>query len=244
MPVPVNLNGNPLPWVTSAKYLGNKLTNNQDGYQQDAKEKRARFIGRNVELNQEFYFAHPAVKCRINQIYNSSFSGSMLWNLKGDNTKHLVNSWSVAVRQMWDLPYNTHRKFIETLGGVHCQTMIYSRYVNFIQSIRKCTKLPVIYLLEKVCRDQNTMTGQNIRQVLDLTEKSDIFKINIKCLKKEFKFKELPAEDVWKVEMMKEIVDIKQSVLVLDKSDQNDDIEVDKFATEELNEILEYTATC
>ena len=38
---------------TSAKYLGNKLTNIQDGYQQDAKEKRARFIGRNVELNKE-----------------------------------------------------------------------------------------------------------------------------------------------------------------------------------------------
>ena len=31
-PVPVSLNGNPLPWVNSGKYLGNKLTSVQDGY--------------------------------------------------------------------------------------------------------------------------------------------------------------------------------------------------------------------
>ena len=88
------------------------------------------------------------------------------------------------------------------------------------------------------------MTGQNIRQVLDQTENSDIFKINLNCLKKEFKFKELPAEDIWKVKMMKEITDLKQNVLVLDNSDENDDTEVDKFTTDELNEIMEYLATC
>ena len=31
-PVPVNLDGNPLPWVNSGKYLGNRLTDIQDGY--------------------------------------------------------------------------------------------------------------------------------------------------------------------------------------------------------------------
>ena len=41
LPVPFNLDGNALPWVESGKYLGNKLTNIQDGYQQDVKEKRA-----------------------------------------------------------------------------------------------------------------------------------------------------------------------------------------------------------
>ena len=52
---PVCLNGTPLPWVQSGKYLGNRMTSIHDGYQKDAVEKRAQFIGRSIELNQEFF---------------------------------------------------------------------------------------------------------------------------------------------------------------------------------------------
>ena len=83
---PVFLNGSLLPWVQSGKYLGNRMTSFHDGYQKDRVEKRAQFVGRNIELNQEFSFAHPVIKSRINQIYSSSFYGSMLWNLKGEKT--------------------------------------------------------------------------------------------------------------------------------------------------------------
>ena len=40
----VLLNENPLPWVKSAKYLGNRLTNNINGLCDDIIEKRARYI--------------------------------------------------------------------------------------------------------------------------------------------------------------------------------------------------------
>ena len=76
---------------------------------------------------------------------------------------------------MWDLPLNTHRRFIEPLGGPHAQAM--SNYVRFIQSIRNCNKLVVIYLLEKVRSYLETMTGSNIRHILDQVEEDDIFKI-------------------------------------------------------------------
>ena len=39
LPVPVNLNSNPLPWVSSGKYLGNKMSGVLDGYQNDARKK-------------------------------------------------------------------------------------------------------------------------------------------------------------------------------------------------------------
>ena len=91
-PEPVFLNGNPLPWVTSGKNLGNKQTNLQNGYRQDIKEKRARYIERNCELNREIPFDHPQIKCRLNRIFNSSFYGSSPWDLTRDMTKQLVNS--------------------------------------------------------------------------------------------------------------------------------------------------------
>ena len=119
LPAPVSLNGDPLPWVQSGKYLGNQMTSIQDGYQKDASSKRAQFIDRNINLNQEFSLAHPELKSRINQIYNSSFYGSVLWDLKGEKTKQLINSWSFAVREMWNLPFNAHRSFREQLGGFH-----------------------------------------------------------------------------------------------------------------------------
>ena len=242
LPVPVYLNGNPLPWVESGKYLGNKLTSTLDGFQKDAIEKRAQFIGKNVELNQEFYLAHPVVKSRINQIYNSSFSGSMLWNLQGAKTKQVVNSWSVAVRHMWNLPLNTHKRFIEPLGGTHAQVKIYSNYIRFIQSIRKSNKMAVIYLLEKVHMNLNTTTGQNIRHILSQAEEADIFKIKPKLFKKNFKFEKLPEEENWKVDIIKEIVDLKHNVCGLTSDDQTEPPV--KFTEEELYEILSYVSTC
>ena len=74
-PKKIILCNNELPWVTSAKYLGSRFTNVFDGLKSDTLEKRARFIERNCELNQEFSFAHPEVRSKLNQIYNSSFYG-------------------------------------------------------------------------------------------------------------------------------------------------------------------------
>ena len=240
LPAPVILNGDPLPWVQSGKYLGNKMTGHHDGYKKDTAEKRAQFIGRNIELNKEFYFAHPVIKSRINQIYNSSFYGSMLWDLKGEKTKQLINSWSVSVREMWNLPRDAHRAFIEPLGGTHAQTLIYTRYVGFIQSIRKSNKMAVVYLLEKVVNDLNTMTGQNVRHILDESQERNIFSINKAEFKKKHKFHEAPTNDAWKVNLIKEITDINHSVLVLsgDKPE-----EVENFTEDELTEILDYIAT-
>ena len=78
------------------------------------------YIERNCELLQEFPMAHPEIKCKVNGIYNSSFPGSVLWDLNAQRTTQLINSWSVSVRHMWDLPVNSHRSFIESLGGTHC----------------------------------------------------------------------------------------------------------------------------
>ena len=241
LPAPVSLNGDPLPWVQSGKYLGNQMTSIQDGYQKDASSKRAQFIDRNINLNQEFSLAHPELKSRINQIYNSSFYGSVLWDLKGEKTKQLINSWSFAVREMWNLPFNAHRGFVEPLGGFHAQVLIFSRYIGFLQSTRKSNKMVVKYLLEKVLLDLNTITGQNVRYILEKCDERDIMKINPGQFKKNFKFSELPEDELWKVNIIKEITNINQNVLVLNEN-VNDDEEV-AFTREELEEIMNFVAT-
>ena len=59
----VTLNGKELPWISSIKHLGTTITNNfRCKMGQDTGEKRAAYIVKNNELNQEFYYAHPHTK--------------------------------------------------------------------------------------------------------------------------------------------------------------------------------------
>ena len=235
-PVPIKLNGNPLPWVEQSKYLGNRITGLMDGYSSDVREKRARFIERNCELNQEFYFAHPEVKSRINMIYNSSFSGSVLWDMTSANTQMIINSWSVAVRHMWGLPYNAHRYLMEKLSGTHAKTMLLCRYIKFIKSIQKSPKLAVQFLYQKIRKNLNTVTGKNINFVLKETGYDEIESINTIEVKKRVKFCEV-EESGWKADFIKEIVDLKHNVLTLD---DNGGMSFDK---EELDDIIDYICT-
>ena len=164
-PAPLMLNGTALPWVEDAKYLGNTITSIPDGFCKDARQKRAMFIEKNCEINQEFPMAHPDVKCKINRIYNSSFPGSILYDMTSSSTNQLVNSWSVSTRHMWGLPLQAHKYLIEELGGQHAQTMMIIRYVKFLQSLTCSPKMCVQLLLQKVLRNVNTITGKNVEYI-------------------------------------------------------------------------------
>ena len=237
-PEPLYLNGNPLPWVEKAKYLGNKVTGILDGYSQDIKEKRAQFIERNCEINQEFSFAHPEVKTRINRIYNSSFPGSVLWDLSSPNAQMIINSWSVSVRHMWGLPYNAHKYLIETLSGTHASTMLMCRFVKFIQGIKKSPKQAVQFLYEKIKKNVNTVTGRNVAFVLKATGYNEIEHIKTQEVMKRVKFCDVPEENTWRGDFLRELVNVKNNVLIL--SEEGREV---FFEKEELDDIIEYLCT-
>ena len=222
--------------IESAKYLGNMITGDMNGLQSDILIKRAIYIGRNSELLQEFYFAHPELLCKINKIYNSSFPGSVLWDFTSRNFNMLINSWSVSVRYMWGLPLQTHKFFIEPLGGTHAKSMIYSRFVQFMQSIRKGKKSAPYYLLEKIKDDTNTITGKNIKTIFG-NENIDIFETHMPTFKKTLKFSKIENNDIWKVNAIREITDIKKGSKEVIFSDG------EKLEYEALEKMSHYIAT-
>ena len=185
--------------------------------------KRAKYIERNCELMQEFWFAHPQLKCKLNKIYNSSFPGSVLWDFTSDSVSSIINSWSVSVRLMWDLPRQTHRKFIESLSGVHAKTMLYSRFVKFIQSITHGEKAAPIYIYEIIKNNTQTITGRNIKLILNELDKRCIEKVTIEEVKSKIRLKELPEEEMWKIHLIKELTNVKQNILFID-IDNGEDI--------------------
>ena len=90
----LTLCGNPLPWTNKCKHLGTTISNNIDGCDDDIRVKNANYIEKNIELNQEFFFAHPETKLRINQIFNSHYSSSPLWDLFGSGGLKLESSYN------------------------------------------------------------------------------------------------------------------------------------------------------
>ena len=234
------LNGDELPWVNQAKYLGNEVEAIPNGLLKDAKVKRARYIERNVELNQEFRHAHPEIKCRINKIYNSSFPGSVLYDLKSESVRQLTNSWSASIRQMWDLPYNSHRYLIEQLGGEHAFSMITIRFINFLKNIQKSEKMAVQLMLQKVIQNVDSITGRNIRFIQDKVGKHcDLLAVSPRWLKSKLIFSPIKAADLWKVNLIKEVTDLKQGVLSLEPGSVRDD----PFTKEQLQDIVNFVSS-
>ena len=78
--------------------------------------KRAKYIGRNNDLEQEFYFAHPDTKSKLKRIYNFLFCGSPLWNFSSRDFEMMQNTYNVSVRLFYNLPKSTQRNLIEAVS--------------------------------------------------------------------------------------------------------------------------------
>ena len=74
----ITLDEKDFPWVRTAKHLGCKIGDKICVLNDVLLEKLATYINKVNELTQEFYFAHPLTKVRINNIFNSHFYGSAL----------------------------------------------------------------------------------------------------------------------------------------------------------------------
>jgi hypothetical protein len=121
-------------------------------------------------------------------------------------------SWSTAGLCPPGLPLQAHRYIIEELGGEHAQTMLIRRYIKFLQNVKKSPKLAVQLLLQKVIGDLNTMTGKNVRYIIDnIGHQKDILTVNPDSLKNKLRFCGINNADKWRVNFEKELVNIKQN---------------------------------
>ena len=149
----------------------------------------------------------------------------------------LINSCSVATRHMCDLPRKSHRYLLEELGGTHAKCMLYSRYVTFMQCISKHEKFPVKFLFQLTRSNLMSVTGRNIRKILDETGQEDIVNINVAELKKSLKFCRIEDENKWKAVMIRELVNVKKGTLYVENEDH------EEFLTRtEIDKIIHYVS--
>ena len=90
---PILLNGDPLPWVREVKHLGNILQSD-NSMKMDCVMNRGRF---------------SSVFVRLLNLYASSIYGSNLWDLYSVDVERIYKSWNVTMRNVFNLPWTTHR---------------------------------------------------------------------------------------------------------------------------------------
>ena len=168
----------------------------------------------------------------MNLIFNFHFTGSPLWDLFSKEAVMIENSWNTAVRVMFDLPLQTHRSFIEPISETkHLKFVLIERFLGFLEQINKSTKKVPKQLLSFIKHDVRSTTGSNLRNILLMTNKNHIDELRKEDVQK-LRYQNENQNNYWKIGFIKEITDLKFNQL-----------EVDNFSKEELDEILTFLCT-
>ena len=124
---------------------------------------------------------------------------------------------------------------MEPLGGEHALTMMISRYIIFIKTLKKSPKIEVQYIVKKVTRTCNTLTRTNTHFILDIHDIEDIHLTKPSQIRAVFRFHSIAKENLWMIDFAKEIFNLKHNILFPDQDT--------KFFTERSQEILSYICT-
>jgi hypothetical protein len=205
---PIILNGDPLPWVSSVKHLGNTLESD-NSMRSDCLAKRGKFIGMVNSLLQEFHYVDSAVMVKLLSLYVTSFYGSNLWDLYSPEVKRIFSSWNVTIRNVFSLPWTTHRFLIEAVScTTHPKTMLCSRLVGFWETLKTCKKGSVRFLANLVYDDRRTMTGKTVTRIAnDCGVERGMLTTSI--AKKQISYFSPPVEESWRIPLLKELLEVR-----------------------------------
>ena len=169
-PAPLVLNGVRLPWREKAVHLGHTL--HQDlTLDADAKEKRAQFIAKSVEVRSQFAFAAPKQILKAVQILASDAYGSMLWRLDSPAACSFFNAHTSCVKRVYRLPLNTFTYLVEGHlgeGTLPLRVQVLSRLPKFYRRLVESPSEEVRLLAGLATRDSRSVLAGNLAYVSEL----------------------------------------------------------------------------
>ena len=98
---------------------------------------------------------------------------------------------------------------------MHPKVILASRYIKFIDSLRSSHKLSVKFLVDLVKDDNRTLTGKTLSRICAETNlvRSNLVAADIK---KNMVYFPVPAGQEWRVDMIKEILHVRNGDLLLE----------------------------
>ena len=111
----------------------------------------------------------------------------------------------------FELPLTTHRNLIEPVTGrKHLYVNLLSRFVGFLDKVKKSSKIVPKILLSHIMSDVRSTTGSNLRKILIEIGKDDISKISRSDILN-IEFAKLADDEKRKVSFLTELLDLRSS---------------------------------
>ena len=101
---------------------------------------------------------------------------------------------------------------------------ILKNYLSFIKQVRKSPKHVLRQLYGLASADVRTVTGQNLRNILLLTNKLHVDQLD-PSLVNTLEYHKVEEQDVWRVNLVKEILDLQHGDLVLPDGWSDDELD-------------------
>ena len=110
---------------------------------------------------------------------------------------------------MWNIPRSASRIFVEPLTGTrHLKKVLIKRFLSFVDSIKNSKKIALKNLFKIVKSDCGSVTGRNLQRIKLLVGKDSVEDL-VPADCDSIKYFEMKQEDYWKLDMVREITDIK-----------------------------------
>ena len=106
--------------------------------------------------------------------------------------------------------------------------MLIKRFLSFLKQILRSKKTIPKELLNSIQKDTRSTTGGNIRRILLLTKKESIDQISDEDIEN-IEYAKMSDDDMWRVNMIKEVTDVKFGQLT-----------IEGFSIEECEEMLQF----
>ena len=170
----------------------------------DAKEKRAKFISRSVEVRSQFSFAAPPQILKAVRILACDAYGSMLWRLSSPSSSAFFNAYTSCIRRIYRLPVSTHTFLVEghlAAGITPLRNMVLGRYPSFFKKLFRGPSAEVAVMAEVASRDARTVTAGNMKLLNSLT-KLDCAAESKLAVKRALPVKEVPECESWRTGLL------------------------------------------
>ncbi len=119
------------------------------------------------EICIEFAFAHPKYRAKLLQIYGTRFYGSNLWDLYSKEFMSLGKTWNVAIRKVYNVPFQTHCRFLQHVSQLkHVTHMLKSTFFKFMVANLVEKNMHVAYVANLCFRNAMSTSGRNINKIM------------------------------------------------------------------------------
>ena len=117
------------------------------------------------------------------------------------------------IRMFFNLPRETHRNLIMPISSTsHLKIKLVKRFINFYESIEKCDKPHLKYLLEKQKNDVRSVFGRNVMNICEEAGTNNICSVNLDKIE----YFPLPIEDHWRIPLLNDMLEARAGRSVVD----------------------------